>query len=417
MTSEHLSQARPDSRAGLRPSRTRDGGLLLAAVLLAGLNMRGAIGAVSPVLPQVRAELGLSPTVAGLVTTLPVLCFAVLAPPAAWLGRRMGTEAAVCAGLLAIAAGTVLRALDGAPLLLVGTSVVGAGMTLGNVLLPAVTKREFAERAGTVTGLYTAALCAGAALTAALTAPLAGLTGWRTALASWAVLAVASAALWAVATRGRGSGPRAAAEPATAPAAAPASAVPVWRSSIAWAIATVLALQSVLYYAITAWLPTLLLDELGQGLRPGAVAAALFQVLGIPGSLLVPAVLARRRQAVGQSGLGLLVAASWAVLVLGLLVAPGLWAVWAVVGGLTQGAGIAFAFTVLVLRAADDAAARRLSGMAQLVGYSVGATGPLLVGAVYAATGGWAAPLVLLLGVAAVHAGAAVLAGRPRTVG
>ncbi|MGY1593549.1 MFS transporter [Geodermatophilus sp. SYSU D00708] len=417
MTSEHLSQARPDPRAGLRPSRARDGGLLLAAVLLAGLNMRGAIGAVSPVLPQMRAELGLSPTVAGLVTTLPVLCFAVLAPPAAWLGRRMGAEAAVCAGLLAIAAGTVLRALDGAPLLLVGTSVIGAGMTLGNVLLPAVTKREFAERAGTVTGLYTAALCAGAALTAALTAPLAGLTGWRTALAAWAALAVASAALWAVATRGRGSGPRAAAEPGTAPAAAPAPAVPVWRSSVAWAIATVLALQSVLYYAITAWLPTLLLDELGQGLRPGAVAAALFQVLGIPGSLLVPAVLARRRQAAGQSGLGLLVAASWAVLVLGLLVAPGLWVVWAVVGGLTQGAGIAFAFTVLVLRAADDAAARRLSGMAQLVGYSVGATGPLLVGAVYAATGGWAAPLVLLLGVAAVHAGAAVLAGRPRTVG
>jgi CP family cyanate transporter-like MFS transporter len=414
VTSEHLSQARPDPRAGLRPSSARGGGLLLAAVLLAGLNLRGAIAAVSPVLPQMRAELGLSPTVAGLVTTLPVLCFAVLAPPAAWLGRRLGTEAAVCAGLLAIAAGTVLRVVDGAPLLLVGTSVVGAGMTLGNVLLPAVTKREFAERAGAVTGLYTAALCAGAALTAALTAPLAGLTGWRTALAAWAVVAVAAAALWVVATRGRGSGPAGAAGP-EAPPAGPVA--PVWRSPVAWAVATVLALQSVLYYGITAWLPTLLLDELGQGLRPGAVAAALFQVLGIPGSLLVPAVLARRRRAGGQSGLGIAVAASWAVLVVGLLVAPGLWVAWAVLGGLVQGAGIAFAFTVLVLRAADDAAARRLSGMAQLVGYAVGATGPLLVGAAYAATGGWAAPLGLLLVVTAVLTAAAALAGRPRTVG
>ncbi|MGY1823513.1 MFS transporter [Geodermatophilus sp. SYSU D00079] len=414
MSSEPLSQARPDPRAGLRPLRAPGGGLLLAAVLLAGLNMRGAIAAVSPVLPEMRAELGLSPTLAGLVTTLPVLCFAVLAPPAAWLGRRMGTEAAVGAGLLAIAVGTVLRVVDGAPLLLVGTSVVGAGMTLGNVLLPAVTKREFAERAGAVTGLYTAALCAGAALTAALTAPLAGLTDWRTALAAWAVLALASAVLWLAATRGRGSGPGGGDEPAAAPAG---STAPVWRSPVAWAVATVLALQSVLYYAITTWLPTLLLDELGQGLRPGAVAAALFQVLGIPGSLLVPAVLARRRRAGGQSGLGVVVAGSWAVLVLGLLVAPGLWVGWAVLGGLAQGAGIAFAFTTLVLRAADEAAARRLSGMAQLVGYGVGATGPLLVGAVYAATGGWVAPLVVLLAVTAVLAGAAAVAGRPRVIG
>ncbi|MGY1693193.1 MFS transporter [Geodermatophilus sp. SYSU D01105] len=411
MTSEHLSQARPDPRAGLRPSA--GGGLVLAAVLLAGVNMRGAIAAVSPVLPEMRAELGLSPTVAGLVTTLPVLCFAVLAPPAAWLGRRIGAEAALCAGLLAIAAGTVLRVLGGAPLLLAGTAVVGAGMTLGNVLLPAVTKREFAERAGTVTGLYTAALCAGAALTAALTAPIAGLTGWRTALAAWAVLALLAAALWVTATRGRGPRPAGGTVPGTAP---PGSATAVWRSPVAWAVATVLALQSVLYYGITAWLPTLLLDELGSGLRPGAVAASLFQILGIPGSLLVPAVLARRRRPGGQSGLGVTVAASWALLVGGLLVAPGAWVVWAALGGIAQGAGIAFAFTVLVLRAADDAAARRLSGMAQLIGYGVGATGPLLVGAAYAVTGGWVAPLVLLLGVTAVLAGAAAVAGRPRTL-
>ncbi|MGY1637682.1 MFS transporter [Geodermatophilus sp. SYSU D00742] len=404
MSTPTTQQARPVPRAGL----------LLSAVLLAGLNMRGAIAAVSPVLPEMRTELGLSPTLAGLVTTLPVLCFALLAPPAAWLGRRMGAEAAVGAGLLAIAAGTVLRVVDGAPLLLVGTSVVGAGMTLGNVLLPAVTKREFAERAGAVTGLYTAALCAGAALTAALTAPLAGLTDWRTALAAWAALALVSAVVWTVATRGRRSRRAAGVEPAAAPTAA---AAPVWRSPVAWAVATVLALQSVLYYAITAWLPTLLLDELGQGLRPGAVAAALFQILGIPGSLLVPAVLARRRRAGGQSGLGVVVAGSWAVLVLGLLVAPGLWVVWAVLGGLAQGAGIAFAFTALVLRAADEAAARRLSGMAQLVGYGVGATGPLVVGAVYAATGGWGPPLILLLAVTGVLAVAAALAGRPRTVG
>jgi MFS transporter, CP family, cyanate transporter len=388
-------------------------GLLLLAVLLTGVNMRGAIAAVSPVLPDVRAEIGLTPTVAGLVTTLPVLCFAVLAPPAAWLGRRMGAERAVLAGLLAIAAGTALRALDGAPVLLAGTFVVGAGMTAGNVLLPAVTKRDFGERAGTVTGLYTGALAAGAALTAALTAPLAVLMGWRWALASWALLALVAAAVWWAATRHAG----AAAEPVVpAPGERPAG-VPVWRSPLAWAVAAVLALQSVLYYAVTTWLPTLLTDEIGADLGAAAAAATLFQVLGIPGTLVVPAVLARRRRGPGQSGLGLAVSATWAVLLVGLFVAPQAWVLWAVVGGLAQGAGVSFAFTLLVLRARDDSAVRRLSGMCQLVGYSVGAAGPLAVGALYAATGGWRAPLVLLLVVNGVHAAAAVVAGRPRTVG
>ncbi|MBB3087035.1 MFS transporter [Geodermatophilus sabuli] len=401
MTTPTSQQARPVPRAGL----------LLLAVLLAGLNLRGAIAAVSPVLPDIRAELGLTPTVAGLITTLPVLCFAVLAPPAAWLGRRMGPERAVLAGLLAIAAGTALRVLDGAPVLLAGTFLVGAGMTAGNVLLPAVTKRDFAERAGTVTGLYTGALAAGAALTAALTAPVAVLIGWRWALASWALLALVAAAVWWAATRA----PRTA--HATTAAAVPTAGGVVWRSAIAWAVTTVLALQSVLYYAVTTWLPTLLVDEVGASLASAALAATLFQVLGIPGTLVVPAVLARRRPGAGQSGLGLAVAAVWAVLFAGLLVAPQAWALWAVVGGLAQGAGISLAFTLVVLRARDDASARRLSGMAQLVGYAVGAAGPLVVGAFYSASGGWGAPLALLLGGAGAYAVAVAVAGRPRTVG
>ncbi|MGK5114801.1 MFS transporter [Geodermatophilus sp. CPCC 205506] len=403
MTTPTQRQARPAPRAGL----------LLLAVLLAGLNLRGAIAAVSPVLPEIRAELGLSPTVAGLLTTLPVLCFAVLAPPAAWLGRRLGPERAVLAGLLAIGAGTVLRVLDGAPVLLAGTFVIGAGMTVGNVLLPAVTKRDFAERAGTVTGLYTGALTCGAALMAALTAPIAAVAGWRWALAVWVVVTAVAAAVWTAATRGTAPAPAA----AVPPSGGRPAGMSAWRSPVAWAVAVVLALQSVLYYALTTWLPTVLVDELGADLGTAGLAATLFQVLGIPGTLVVPAVLARRRPGSGQSGLGVAVAGAWAVLIAGLLLAPQAWPVWAVVGGLAQGAGVSLAFTLVVLRAADETAVRRLSGMSSLVGYGVGATGPLVVGAVYAATGGWTAPLVLLLVVTAGLTGALAVAGRPVAFG
>ena len=402
------AQARPQPRAGLRrvhPRAAGHGGLLLAAVLLTGLNLRGAIAAVSPVLPEVRAELALSPALAGLLTTLPVLCFAALAPAAAWVGRRIGPERTVLAGLIAIAAGTALRVLDGAPVLLAGTFLIGAAMTLGNVLLPAVVKREFPARAGSVTGLYTGALTAGAALTAALTAPLAAGWGWRGGLAAWAVLALAAAVVWIVATRGAG-------DPGPPPGAA-AGRGGLWRSPVAWALTAVLAAQSALYYVITAWLPTVLVEDAGADLRTAALAASLFQVLGIPGTVLVPALVGRRR---GQGWLGVVIAAAWAVTAAGLLAAPAAWPVWVTVGGLAQGAGISLAFTLVVLRAADEDAARRLSSMSQLVGYGVGALGPLAAGGLYAATGGWTTPLLLLVALSAGMAAAALAAGRPVTV-
>jgi MFS transporter, CP family, cyanate transporter len=396
-------EARSPSRTGLRPGT----GLTLAAVLLAGLNLRGAIAAVAPVLPELRADLDLSPAAAGLLTTLPVLCFAALAPAAAWLGRVVGSRTAVLGGLVSIAAGSVLRVLDGPAVLLAGTFVIGAAMTVGNVLLPAVVKREFPARAGAVTGLYTAALAAGAALTTALTAPVAAVWGWRTGLAVWSLLAVLAAGVWLVA-----SGSSAA--PSSRPGSGRVVSVRVWRSPVAWAVTGVLAMQSVLYYAVTAWLPTLLIDDAGLDVPTASLAASVFQVLGIAGALLVPALLGRLRD---QRGLALAVAAGWGLVPLGLLLQPGVWPLWICLGGLVQGAGISLAFALVPLRAADEDVVARLSAMSQLVGYAVGASGPLAVGALYAATKGWAAPLAFLVGVAAAMGAAGALAGRRATVG
>jgi CP family cyanate transporter-like MFS transporter len=391
----------------MNPTPPRGTGMLLAGVLLAGLNLRLSIAAVSPVLPEIRADLHLSATVAGLLTTLPVLCFAAFAPVASWFGRRVGAERAVLAGLVLLGAATALRVLDGAPVLLAGTVLLGAAMAVGNVLLPPVVKRDFGPRAGTVTGLYTGTFTIGAAATAALTAPLAAVWGWRAALSCWAVLAVVAVVVWALAIRGdrevavsrpadAGGGPR------------------VWRSRLAWAVSGALMLQTGLYYAITAWLPSLLVDELGRGgAAAGASAGSLFQILGIPGTLIIPLVV---RRTTSQRGLGLTVAAGWGVLVVGLLVAPAAWPVWAVVGGVAQGAGLALAFTLVVLRSADEHEARQLSGMGQLVGYGGGALAPLAVGALYAVGGSWTLPLCFLVVLVVVQAGVLLAAGRPGTL-
>ena len=383
----------------MRPA-TASPAAVLVAVLAVGVNLRGAIAAVGPVLPAVRDDLGLSAVPAGALTTLPVLCFAVLAPAAARIGRRFGPERAVLAGLLLVAAASGLRVLGDAPLLFAGTVVVGAGMTLGNVLVPVVLKRDLGARSGAATGLHTAAIAAGAALGAAASGPLATSWGWRGALAAGAVPALLAALVWGTTVRRGPAGlEREGGEPA----------VRVRGSSVAWVLTGVLALQSVLYYAFTAWLPSVLVDG-GTSAPAAALAASLFQVLGIAGTLVVPLTAGRRS---GQQHLGLAVGALWAVLPVGLLLAPGAWPVWVAVGGLAQGAGISLAFTLVVLRAADGTVARALSGMTQSVGYAGGAAGPLVVGAARSATGGWEVPLVLLGAAAAGLAVLARLGGRP----
>ncbi|MGR7026869.1 MFS transporter [Geodermatophilus sp. URMC 62] len=384
--------------------------LLLAAVLLTAFNLRGAIAAVGPVLGDIRSDLALSPAAAGLLTTLPVLCFALLAPVSAALGRRVGAGPAVLGSLLLLAVAQGLRVLDGPPVLLAGTFLAGAAMTVGNVLLPAVIKAGFGRRAGTVTGLYTAGLVAGAAAMAAVTAPLAAVLGWRGALAVEGVLAVVGAGVWSAATRGRGD-LLGTAGPASGPPAGPTR---LWRSPTAWAVTAVQGLQSALYFSLTAWLPTVLADRADTDVTTGSLAASLFQATGIVGSLLVPALVARRP---GQTGLALLVAALWLVPVTGLLAAPGGWPAWAAVAGVAQGAGIGLALVLVVLRSADPGTAARLSGMSQLVGYAVGAAGPVVVGALSGPTGGWTAPLLLLAALAVGLAVAGVLAARPVRIG
>lgn len=188
----------------------------------------------------------------------------------------------------------------------------------------------------------------------------------------------------------------------------------VWRSPVAWAVAVVLAMQSVLYYSITAWLPSLLLDDAGLDLRTASLGASVFQLLGIPGALLIPALLPQLR---AQRGLALAVATGWCLVPLGLLLEPDAWPLWVGFGGLVQGAGISLSFSLVALRAADQDAVARLSAMSQLVGYAVGAAGPLVAGGLFAVTGGWSVPLLLLAGVAVAMGAAGLVAGRHVVLG
>jgi CP family cyanate transporter-like MFS transporter len=402
-----LSAPRTAAAPGVRTPAPLPVWLTLVGVLLVALNLRAAIAGLAPLLPDVRADLGLSRGTAGLLTTLPVLCFGLLSPFAVAAGRRLGTEAALLVAMLLVVAGSLVRTAPGLAAMIVGTAVVGAGITVGNVLVPSAVKQHFAHRQGLVTGLYTAALTGGAAIAAAAGAPLAhgaGL-GWHGSLLVWGGLAALGAVVWLPQLRARHD---------MAPARHDARArADVRRSPVTWALALFMGMQAMTFYALLAWLPTMLQDR-GVSERGSSVALALFNLLGIGSALVVPTLATRRAD---QRWLAWATCAAWAIGLLGWLVAPGGYLVWSVVAGLGQGAGISLALTLLVLRAATPETARELSGLVQSLGYLVGATGPFVLGALRDASDGWSVPLAALVVAVALMAAASCVGAADRQVG
>jgi CP family cyanate transporter-like MFS transporter len=385
-----VTTPRPDLEAPA--AATRPGWPQLVVLVAVALNLRPALAAVPPVLDTIQADLGLSATGAGLLTALPVVCMGLFAPVGAALARRVGRELAVACALTLVAAGTLVRGLEAAPLTLYGgTLVAGIGIALGGALLPGVVKAWFPARAGTVTGLYTAGLVTGAMVAAAATVPLMQAlgVGWPAAIAAWGLLAGAALAAWVPVTRGlrAGAGP-----------AAPGRVRLPWGSGVAWRVTLYMGSQSLLYYAALTWLSPLFVAAGWTAGRAGLLLG-LFSFTQIFSALAVPALADRtgdhRPWIAACVGLATVMLAAFALVP---TAAPWLWAA---LLGLGVGGMFALALTLLVKLASSPAAAARLSGMALLVGYLLAATGPVLAGALYDAAGNYRVPFLVLAAIGA----------------
>jgi MFS transporter, CP family, cyanate transporter len=383
--------------------------LLLAGVLLVALNLRGPLVAIAPVVDDLRRDLHVGAGTVGLLTSIPVLCFGLAAPVASLLIARTGVHRAVLVSMLGVLAGTLVRSVGSPAAAIAGTVVIGLAITVGNIVVPVVIGRDFPGATNVVTAAYTAALNIGSTLTSALTAPLAELIGWRAALASWGLLVGVAAAVWTVALRRQVARALADGPPPPPPPLEPGH--PLWRRPVAWGLTLAFAGQAFSYYGATAWLPTLLADENGMSKSAAGASSSLFQVLAVAGAFAVPALVAWWQR---PSLVLLAVTVLWAALPIGLLVAPSLWALWCCLAGTAQGGGITVVFIAIVRRSRDLTENRRLSAMVQGGGYVVAATGPLVIGAVHDATGGWTVPLLVILGAVGVMAvaGTASAGGR-----
>ncbi|MCV4344437.1 MFS transporter [Pseudomonas capsici] len=351
--------------------------LLLLGLVLVALNLRPALSSVAPLLNAVSESLGLSSARAGLLTTLPVLCLGLFAPLAPRLARRFGSERVVLGILLVLAAGVLLRSNFGEIGLFAGSLLAGASIGIIGVLLPGIVKRDFPRQAGAMTGVYTMALCLGAAIAAGLTVPLTQYFDdrWSVGLGFWMIPALLAALVWLPQTRELHANHQVAYRVRG-----------LLRDPLAWQVTLYMGLQSSLAYIVFGWLPSVLID---RGMTPTQAG------LLLSGSIIVQLISALSAPWLATRGKDQRLAIVLVMLMtlgglFGCLYAPleGLWG-WAILLGLGQGGTFSLALALIVLRSRDSHVASNLSGMAQGIGYTIASIGPLAVGVVHDVSGSW----------------------------
>jgi CP family cyanate transporter-like MFS transporter len=403
--------------------------LLTAGIIVLALNMRVAITSLPPLFPELHGALHLSAAGQSVLAAIPVLCFGVFSGLGAPLGRLFGEERVLGAALVLLAGGLLLRGAAPSVLLLPGTVIAGAAIALLNVLLPSLVKRRRPDRAGLLIGLYLMALSTGAIAGSVIAVPVYQAAGGsseavRLTLGMWAVPALIAAAVWLPQLRYRT--PPAAIEPGVAePGASQPDAVPdqpeaarrqrsmLARTPLAWQVTAFMGLQSLTYYATLSWFPTIFRDRGVSAVHAGTLLAVMNLGNAVT-ALLIP-VLAHRRP--DQRLLAVITMIVTAAGLAGAAFGPlGVSVPFVFLLGLGQGASLGLGIFYTMARAPDPVTAASLSAFAQSIGYLLATTGPLLLGFLHTATGGWNVPVWVLLGIVALQLVSGWLAGRDRTV-
>jgi CP family cyanate transporter-like MFS transporter len=402
--------ASPSRTTRTAPSRTASALMLLAAVCLVAMNMRPAITGLGPLLDQIGADTGMSVSALGLLAAVPLVAWALFSPLAHDLSRRFGQPRVLLWSLLVLLAGTLVRSIPGpVASLWIGTAIIGIGIAIINVLMPAVVKREFARHVPAVTAAYTALLAGLGAVSSGVVVPISHIelggdpAGWRFALlVTGAALLPFAIAAWWWAHRGARAHDR---------SSAPRGRTGIWRDPIAWLVAAYMSLQASMFYMFVTWLAPLSMS-IGRSEVVAGIDVMVYQLFSLAGCLLLPLALRGGLERWAPA----LIPSLAVVGVAGLMIAPGGLLVWGSLIGLTGGATLAMSLTLMALRARDHDTSTALSGMSQSVGYVIAALGPIAFGALHSLTGGWTASLALVLAVLLALTVVGVFAGRDRYV-
>lgn len=362
-------------------------GFLIVGIILIAMNLRAPFISVGPLIGLIRESLGLSSAMSGMLTTLPLLAFAVLSPVAPRLARRYGLSNVLGAALLLLTIGIGVRWLGGVIPLFTGTILIGAAIAICNVLLPSLIKKRFPGKIGLMTGIYSVSMNISASLAAGISVPLAMLLaqGWSGSLAIWLCTAGAALLLWV---------PQLQRTKSPVVQISTARSAGMWASPLAWQITIFMGLQSILYYVFVAWFPDMMAV---RGISSSAAGwmMSLMQLSQLPLTFLVPIWAGRMKN---QLPLVFMMSLLYISGLGGLWLGGNEWILFSVICiGIAGGSsfGLVLMFFTLRTRTAQEAA--EISGMAQSVGYVLAAAGPVLFGYLHDMTENWSVPLILLI--------------------
>lgn len=374
-------------------SKTQHRLSLFVAILALAFVLRGPLTGVGPLLQNIQTQLQISSTLAGMLTTVPLLTFGLFSIFIPRLAARLGSEQMVFFALWILTLGLVLRCGSGLFLLLTGTALLSCAIAVGNVLIPSMVKQYFSFKMGLVTALYALVMNMGGAAGSALSAPLAhsNLWGWRGALVIWVLPALVAMVIWWLPFKAANAVPKAAVR-------ARQVKIHLWRNPLAWQVTLFMGFQSFLFYSTVSWLPQIV-AKAGVSATEAGGWLGLMQLVMIPTNLLIPIYAARLKQ---QHWIGSMCGVALILSVL-LLMSP--WRSCYFPAVLLLGLGISGAFCLSMmffsLRSSSVTEGVLLSGMAQTCGYLFAAVGPVLMGALHDMMHSWF-PALCLMFIAAV---------------
>lgn len=384
--------------------------LVIVGIVFAAINLRPGITAVGPLIGMIRDSLGLANWNVGLLTGLPLLAFAVISPVVPRIGKRLSNEWTIVLGLTILIIGMMIRSVSFVSFLFIGTAFVGLGIAICNVILPGYIKDKFPLKVALMTGVYSTIMGTFAAISSGLSIPFAiGLDwGWQPALYVWIIPAILGVLIWIYIIRksqqSKNKDTRYERKMDRR----------IWRSPLAWQVALFMGVQSSLFYITISWLPEILHYN-GVSVAAAGWLLSYTQIIGMPASFIVPVIAGRlpsqRTIVLVTSALsilgfsGLLLTSSYTLMVVSVTLI-----------GIPLGGNFALALTFLGLRAQNAQDASELSGMAQSIGYSLAAIGPVFIGYLFDLTGNWSTPILLLIGLAVMNIGFGLGAGRNKYV-
>jgi MFS transporter, CP family, cyanate transporter len=384
--------------------------LLIAGIVLIAFNLRPAITSLGPLVGMIQEDVGLAHWSAGLLMSLPLLVFAVMSPLVPKIAARLTNERTLLIGLTTLLIGISIRSIPTPFLLFTGTLLVGLGIAIGNVLLPAVVKERFPKKFGLMTSVYSTSMGLIASLASGISVPLAVDLdlGWQGAQIVWGIPVIIALILWGVLFKYREK------EKSGSQQKQRTSSKQIWRSPLAWQIAIFMGFQSFSFYVTISWL-TEILHSHEINLETAGWLLSFTQLVGLPASFVIPVLAARFQSQVWLSfflGMfavlgysGLLFGSTYPVLIVSIIFI-----------GIALGGSFPLALTYIGLRTQTGQQTAALSGMAQSTGYVLAAVGPLFIGYLFDLTHAWTIPLIMLIVVSVILTVFGMLSGRDRYV-